>query len=107
LDGGSGRLAYRFWLPATSPIPEGAADGHDKDYTGFFAASGPYMIEGSEELHPSAPPKEQKPAAGWMPPRPGKGGPATDGSLVLVKNPSWDPQSDRLRAAYADRIEIT
>jgi len=103
----TGDLAYRFSLPATSPIPEGAADGHDKDYTGFFAASGPYMIGGSEELDPSAPPKEQEPASGWMPSRPGKGGPATDGSLVLVRNPSWDPQTDRLRAAYADRIEIT
>lgn len=103
----TGDLAYRFSLPATSPIPDGAADGHDNDYTGFFAASGPYMIEGSEELDPSAPPKEQEPASGWIPPRPGETGAATDGSLALVRNPSWNPLTDRLRAAYADRIEIT
>jgi len=60
----TGDLAYRFSLPATSPIPEGAADGHGKDYARFLVASGPYMVEGSEALDPSAPPLEQEPAAG-------------------------------------------
>jgi ABC-type transport system substrate-binding protein len=104
----TGDLPYRFSLPATSPIPDGAADGHDKDYTGFLVASGPYMIEGSEVLDPSAPPREQEPASGWVPPTLGKGGIVErNGSLVLVRNPSWDPRTDRLRAAYVDRIEIT
>ena len=108
LDRVTGDLAYRFSQPATAPIPEGAADGHDKDYTGFLAASGPYMIEGSEALDPSAPPTEQEPAAGWVPPTLGEGGAVeTEGSLVLVRNPFWDPRTDHLRPAYADRIEIT
>ena len=108
LDEVAGDLAYRFSLAATSPIPDGAADGHDKDYTGFFAASGPYMIEGSEALDPSAPPREQEPAAGWIPAELDEDGAVVKhGSLVLVRNPSWDPQTDRLRPAYADRIEIT
>jgi peptide/nickel transport system substrate-binding protein len=108
LDQVAGDLAYRFSLAATSPIPDGAADGHDKDYTGFFAASGPYMIEGSEALDPSAPPREQEPAAGWIPAELGEDGAVVKpGSLVLVRNPSWDPRTDRLRPAYADRIEIT
>jgi peptide/nickel transport system substrate-binding protein len=103
----TGDLAYRFSQPATAPIPEGAADGHDKDYTGFIVASGPYMIEGSEALDPSAPPAEQEPAAGWIPPKLDGLAVVTQGSLVLVRNPSWDPRTDDLRAAYADRIEIT
>jgi peptide/nickel transport system substrate-binding protein len=107
LDEVTGDLAYRFSQPATAPIPDGAADGHDKNYTGFIVASGPYMIEGSEALDPSAPPREQEPAAGWIPPTLESLAVAKQGSLVLVRNPSWDPKTDRLRAAYADRIEIT
>jgi peptide/nickel transport system substrate-binding protein len=103
----TGDLAYRFSLPATSPIPDGAADGHDRDYTGFLVASGPYMIEGSEALDPSVPPREQEPLSGYVPPTLGDGGALeAPGSLVLVRNPSWDPTSDRLRPAYVDRIEI-
>jgi peptide/nickel transport system substrate-binding protein len=107
LDQATGDLAYRFAQPATAPIPDGAADGHDSDYTGFLVASGPYMIEGSEALDPSAPLSEQEPAAGWIPPELKDLAVVTPGSLVLVRNPSWDPRTDRLRAAYADRIEIT
>ena len=33
--------------------------------------------------------------------------PAASGSLVLVRNPSWEPQRDRLRPAYPDRIEMS
>jgi peptide/nickel transport system substrate-binding protein len=107
LDQVTGDLAYRFSLPATGPIPDGADDGHDQDYTRFLVASGPYMIEGSEALDPSAPPTEQEPASGYVPPVIGDGVVQRPGSLVLVRNPSWDPRTDRLRPANADRIEIT
>jgi peptide/nickel transport system substrate-binding protein len=102
----TGDLAYRFAQPATAPIPDGAADGHDSDYTGFLVASGPYMIEGSGALDPFAPISEQEPASGWIPPELKDLAVVKPGSLVLVRNPSWDPRTDRLRAAYADRIEI-
>src|SRR5439155_7649283 len=75
----------------------GVADGHDEGYGRFLVASGPYMIEGSERLDPSAPAGEQEPVSGFVP---GK-------SLILVRNPSWDRGSDDLRGAYADRIQIT
>lgn len=108
LDHVTGDLAYRFSLPATSPIPEGAADGHDVDYARFLVASGPYMIEGSERLDPAAPPDEQRPAAGFTPPVLTEDGAVeTPGLLVLVRNPSWEPATDRLRAALPDRIELT
>ena len=108
LDQVTGDLAYRFSLPATSPIPEGASDGHDKDYSRFLVSSGPYMIEGSEALDFSAPPVDQEPAAGFVPPVLGTDGAVqAPGSLVLVRSPSWNRATDPLRAAYADRIEVT
>jgi peptide/nickel transport system substrate-binding protein len=112
LEEATGDLAYRFAMPATAPIPEGADEGHDEDYGRFLVASGPYMIEGSEGLDFSAPPVDQEPAEGFVPavlnhdflPAPIA---EELGSLVLVKNRSWEPDTDRLRAAYADRIEVT
>jgi peptide/nickel transport system substrate-binding protein len=74
----AGDLGHRFSLPATAPIPPGAADGRDTGYGRFLIASGPYMLESYE--------------------------PGT--SLALVRNPSWNAESDNLRAAYADRIEL-
>jgi peptide/nickel transport system substrate-binding protein len=92
----TGDLGGRMALSAAAPVPPGAAEGHE-DYGPFLVASGPYMIEGSEELDFSLPPRRQKPVAGYRPRR----------SLTLVRNPSWDPSTDALRPAYVDRIEIT
>ena len=75
----SGDLGHRFSLPATAPIPAGAADGHDDGYGRFLVASGPYMLEAYE---PGSP-------------------------LILARNPSWTAATDGLRAAYANRIELT
>jgi peptide/nickel transport system substrate-binding protein len=100
-------LAYRFSLAATAPIPEGADEGHERDYGRFLVASGPYMVEGSGDLDFSVPPERQEPVAGFAPPTFAEAGVVVEpGSLVLVRNPSWDP-TDRLRAAYPDRIELT
>ena len=63
----TGDLPYRFSLPATAPIPEGASEGHDDDYGRFLVASGPYMVEGSEDLDFSVPPQQQEPASGFVP----------------------------------------
>ena len=97
LEQPTGDLPYRFTLPATAPIPDGAADGHPADYGRFLVASGPYMTEGSEDLDPTLPLKDQQPVSGFVP----------NESLSLVRNPSWQPASDRLRPAYPDRIEFT
>ena len=102
----TGDLPYRFSLPATAPIPEGAFEGHDADYGRFLVASGPYMVEGSEDLDFSVPPGQQKPASGFVPATIKKGEAEEPGSLVLVRNPSWDPLTDGLRPAYPDRIEL-
>ena len=89
----AGDFPFRFTMHATAPIPDGAADGHERDYGRYLVASGPYMFEGSEDLDPAG-----EPVAGYEPGR----------SIVLVRNPSWDPATDQVRGdgAYVDRIEI-
>jgi peptide/nickel transport system substrate-binding protein len=92
----AGDLGFRLSLPAAAPIPPGAAEGHDDGYGPFLVASGPYMIEGSEQLDFSRPPADQEPVSGYLP----------GTSLTFVRNPSWHRASDGLREAYADRIEL-
>lgn len=97
-------LGYRFALPGSAPIPPspsdptapfGAATGHDPGYGPYLVASGPYMLKGAEQLDPAMPPAEQPRAQGL-----GRT------SVTLVRDPSWDPSSDDLRAAFVDRIEL-
>jgi peptide/nickel transport system substrate-binding protein len=89
----AGDFPFRMMMPAAAPIPDGAAEGHEKDYGRFLISSGPYMFEGADEAE--APPTE--PFSGYEPGR----------SIVMVRNPSWDPESDDIREAYLDRIEVT
>ena len=93
----AGDLPFRMAMHTTAPIPEGAADGHTRDYGRFLVASGPYMFEGSEDLNFDQAPDKQKPVEGYQP---GK-------AITLVRNPSWDPETDEIRDAYLDRIETT
>ena len=75
----SGDLGVRFSMPATAPIPPGAAGGREDGYTPpFLATSGPYMVDRY----------------------------VSGTSLTLVRNPSWDLTTDDLREAYVDRIEL-
>jgi peptide/nickel transport system substrate-binding protein len=102
----TGDLAYRFSQVDSAPIPPnpaeptarlGVAQGHDETYGRFLVGTGPYMMEGAENLDFSKPPKDQIPVSGFVP---GK-------SVTLVRNPSWQPSTDGLRPAYAERIEVT
>lgn len=121
-------LPYLFAMSITAPIPplpgrpqerDGVATGHGRSddflkeggYGRYLVASGPYMIEGSATMDFSVPPEEQVPVSGYVPWVLDKtlfrtGEPTTYGSITLVRNPSWDPASDPLRAALADRIEL-
>ncbi|MEX0832355.1 MAG: ABC transporter substrate-binding protein [Actinomycetota bacterium] len=103
-----GDVAFRFSMPATSPIPPnpddpnarlGIAEGHSRDYGRFQVATGPYMFEGADQLDFSLPPEDQKPVSGYEP----------DRSIVLVRNPVWEQEksTDPLRHAYLDGIETT
>ena len=62
----------------------------------YLAATGPYMVEGADQLDYSKPPEE------WQ--QPVGDGAAT---YTLVRNPSWSPASDPLRTAALDRIVIS
>src|SRR5919198_113643 len=101
----AGDFAYTMTLPGTAPIPPsptdpqapfGAATGHSNGYGPFLVASGPYMIEGSQDLDFTKPPEQQQGASGYV----------YGVSLTLVRNPSWSPATDPLRPAYPDRIEL-
>lgn len=91
----SGDLPFLMSMPATAPIPEGAAEGHDDDYGRYLISSGPYMFEGSEQLDPTLPPDEQPTLPGYDVGR----------SWSIVRNPSWDPETDPLRPAYLDAMQ--
>jgi peptide/nickel transport system substrate-binding protein len=98
-----GDMSYRLAMGTASPIPPddegermGVAEGHDRNYGRFLVASGPYMFEGSETMDFSADPKDQTEAPGYVPGR----------QIVLVRNPSWTRESDDLRDAFPDKIEV-
>ena len=98
-----GDVGYRFAMGAAAPIPPddegermGVAEGHDRNYGRFLVATGPYMFEGSETMDFSVDPKDQTEAPGYIPGR----------QIVLVRNPSWTAESDELRDAYPDQIDV-
>ncbi|MCI0635961.1 MAG: ABC transporter substrate-binding protein [Actinobacteria bacterium] len=101
----TGDLPFRMAMPAAAPIPPhpddpdapfGVATGHDDNYGRFLIPTGPYMFEGTDQLDFSLPPDDQEPASGYDIGR----------SIVLVRNPSYDPDSDDLREGFVDRIEV-
>lgn len=100
-----GDFAERLAALATVPLPPdpwhpdaqfGIAEGADSGYGRSLVSSGPYMLDGSASLDLSRPAAERADPAGIAP-----------GKVTLVRNPSWDPATDALRPAYADRIEIS
>jgi peptide/nickel transport system substrate-binding protein len=102
----TGELGFLFSLSTTAPIPAkpgdpgaplGVATGYDTGYWRFLVGTGPYMIEGSDEMDFSLPPAKQHAPKGYVLGR----------SLVLVRNPSWTASGDPHRPAYADRIVVT
>jgi peptide/nickel transport system substrate-binding protein len=98
-----GDMSYRLAMGTAAPIPPddegermGVAEGHDRNYGRFLVASGPYMFEGSDTMDFSVDPKDQTEAPGYVPGR----------QIVLVRNPSWTRESDDLRDAFPDKIEV-
>lgn len=100
----TGDFLYRMAMPAAGPIPAEVA----KCFTGAKAnsygrnlvSSGPYMIEGSDEVDTSSCSKI-KPASGYE---------GADGSkLTLVRNPDYNAKTDSkaARENFPDRFEFT
>jgi peptide/nickel transport system substrate-binding protein len=86
-----GDFGHLVALPFFAPIPAEALEVHDEQYGGFLVASGPYMVEGAESLDHSDP--EATPIGDLE-------------EMALVRNPSWSSETDPLRPAHVDRIEI-
>jgi peptide/nickel transport system substrate-binding protein len=93
----TGDFNFRLAMSATAAIPEEVAKCHTKagDYGRYLISSGPYMIQGSDQLDVSSC-KAQKPISGFDPSK----------KLYLVRNPSYDQASDTLRGNYVDGIKI-
>jgi peptide/nickel transport system substrate-binding protein len=92
----AGDFLYRLALPATAPIPEEVGKCFTKagEYGRFVISSGPYMIEGSEDLDISSC-KAMKPISGYDPTK----------QMALVRNPNYDQSTDEYRDNWVDRWE--
>ena len=97
----TGDLPKRLGMPAAGPIPHEVADcfkGKPGEYGRFVISSGPYMIEGSQNLDIKSC-DAMKPISGY------------DGktSLVLVRNPNYNARTDTTKAREnnPDRFEFT
>jgi peptide/nickel transport system substrate-binding protein len=97
----TGDFNYRMTMPLAAPMPQEVAkcfEGKPGRYGRFVIASGPYMIEGSEDLNIGS--------CGAMRPISGYNGTT---SLTLVRNPNYRASTDsrKARSANVDRFEFT
>jgi peptide/nickel transport system substrate-binding protein len=94
----TGDFVYRLATPATAPIPQEVAKCFTKagDYGRFLISSGPYMLQGSDQLNISSC-GAMKPISGFDPSK----------KLLLVRNPNYDQSTDNLRANNVDGISVT
>lgn len=88
-----GDFGNRLALAYVAPLPAEAVSRPGEPPT-FVVSSGPYTLEGAENIDLDDPPAEPIWREGEL------------GALSLVRNPSWQPMSDSLRTAYVDRIEL-
>jgi peptide/nickel transport system substrate-binding protein len=98
LEKPTGDFLYRVFMPATAPIPEEVAKCFTKagDYGRYVISSGPYMIQGSDQLDISSC-KTMKPISGFDPSK----------QIILARNPNYDQATDNLRSNNVDGIDIT
>jgi peptide/nickel transport system substrate-binding protein len=94
----TGDFLNRVAMPATGPIPEEVAKCFTKagDYGRYVISSGAYMIEGSDALDATSC-DTLKPLSGFNPTR----------RLSLVRNPSYDQDTDDQRENNIDGLEYT
>jgi peptide/nickel transport system substrate-binding protein len=97
LDKAAGDFLYRLAMPATGAIPEEVASCHKKagDYGRFLISSGPYMIQGSDQLDVASC-GAQKPISGFDPSK----------KLYLVRNPNYDQSTDTTRTNNVDGMKF-
>jgi peptide/nickel transport system substrate-binding protein len=86
----AGDFPFRMTMPATAPMPSevaGCFEGKPGGYGRYVISSGPYMIEGADELDASSC-KTLTPISGY------------DGQtkLTLVRNPAYNARTDSRKA---------
>lgn len=94
----AGDFLNRLALPAAGPIPRevGRCFGKPGEYGRYLVATGPYMIEGSEQQGSTC--AALKPLPGFDPAK----------GITFVRNPSYDVETDsEARSSFVDRIELT
>jgi len=96
----TGDFLLRLAMPAAGPIPEKVAGCFDEhgEYGRYLVSSGPYMIRGADEVDASSC-ETLTPTAGWSP----------GGYLELVRNPSYDPNTDspEVRENLIDGVQVS
>jgi peptide/nickel transport system substrate-binding protein len=96
----TGDFLYRLAMPATGPIPKEVGDCFTKagEYGRYVISSGPYMIEGSDDLDASSC-DTLEPISGFDPNK----------RLSFVRNPSYDPATDdpEVRENFVDGVEVS
>jgi peptide/nickel transport system substrate-binding protein len=96
----TGDFLNRLAMPAAAPAPEEVAGCFTKagEYGRYVVASGPYMIEGSDQQD-AASCDTLKPLSGYDP----------NSHLTFVRNPDWDAETDseESREALPDSFEFT
>lgn len=90
---------FRMAMPATAPIPPevGNCFTESGEYGRNIVSTGPYMLEGSDQLDASSC-DSLEPASGFEPER----------TFNLVRNPDYDPETDdpAMRSSNPDRFEV-
>jgi len=100
LEAPTGDFLNRIAMPAAGPIPEEVAQCFlaAGEYGRFVMSTGPYMVEGSDQLDiTSCDTMEELP--GFNP----------NQRLILVRNPNYDPATDTTEARenFFDQFEMT
>ena len=95
----TGDFRYRLAMPATAPIPPeiGRCFTRAGAYGRDVISSGPYMIQGAQDVHFGTC-SAIRPMAGFVPTR----------KLILVRNPNYDPSTDSpsVRHNYIDGLNV-
>jgi peptide/nickel transport system substrate-binding protein len=96
----AGDFLMRVAMPATAPIPREVARcfGMAGRYGRYVISSGPYMIEGSEDLVIDEGCRRMKPISGYDPGQ----------RIVFTRNPYYDPTTDspEIRESFPDKFSF-
>jgi peptide/nickel transport system substrate-binding protein len=94
----TGDFNLRMGMPATAPIPPEIGkcfEGKPGDYGRDVISSGPYMLQGADQVTGSCP---MKPMAGYDG--------ANGNHITLVRNPNYDQSTDDYRKNYIDTFKF-